>query len=247
MQQGPVAELARTLVDAVDADDPTLALDIERSEMIRTARAKFAADYFSRNAVQWDKIRSLYVDESEVERTVQEILPPGPITDLLDIGTGTGRIIEILGPRVGRAVGIDLSHEMLTVARSNLERKSLRNCVVQHGDMYQLPFPNKSFDAVTIHQVLHFAERPGDVIAEAVRVLRPGGFLVAADFLAHGLEFLRADYAHRWLGFDDGDVLAWCRQAGLKARAPIHLSGDPLTVGIWVSRRPANDLAQPAA
>ncbi len=246
-RRGPVAELARTLVDAVDPDDSTLALDIERSEMVRAARAKAAADYFSKNAEQWDRIRSLYVDESDVERTLQEILPEGRIEELLDIGTGTGRIIEVLGPRVGRAVGVDLSHEMLTVARANLERVRMRNCAVQHGDMYQLPFPGGSFDAVTIHQVLHFAERPWDVIAEAVRVLRPGGTLIAVDFRTHELEFLRDEQAHRWLGFDDDEVLAWCREAGLDSRAPVHLAGDPLTVGIWVSCRPANDMALPAA
>ena len=137
--KGPAAELGRTLVDSIPADDPVLQLDMERLDVIRRVREKVAADYFRRNAAEWDRVRSLYVEEAEVERQLLALLPEGQVEDLLDIGTGTGRVIEIFGKRVGRAVGIDLSHEMLTVARNNLEHAQLRNCLVQHGDMYKLP------------------------------------------------------------------------------------------------------------
>lgn len=237
--RGSVAELARILVDSLDHDNPVLSLDFARLEKIRREREKLAADYFRRNATQWHEIRALHVDEAEVERQLLALIPNGEVEDLLDIGTGTGRVIEILGPRVRRAVGVDLSHEMLTVARSNLERAQLRNCLVRHGDMYQLPLQGGSFDAVTIHQVLHFAERPGEVIGEAARVLRPGGRLIVVDFDKHELEFLRDEQAHRWLGFREDEVAGWFGQAGLETGPVKFLPGDPLTVGIWQARQAA--------
>jgi SAM-dependent methyltransferase len=158
--------------------------------------------------------------------------------DLLDIGTGTGRMLELLGPRVANALGIDQSREMLAVARVNIERAGLSNCIVRLGDMYQLPLPDASFDAVVVHQVLHYADRPAAAIAEAGRVLRPGGGLIIVDFAPHALEFLREEHAHRRLGFDDDDIAAWFRAAGLDPGQPHFLAGDPLTVVIWTARRP---------
>ena len=231
--RGPGAELAHTLVDSIEADDPVLALDLERLQGVMAARAKRAADYFRRNAAKWDEIRSLYVDDAEVERRLLGLVPEGGVRDHLDVGTGTGRILQVLAPHVEKAVGIDLSHDMLLVARSNLDGPKLRNCSVRHGDMYRLPLPRGSVDLVTVHQVLHFAEAPGEVIAEAARVLRPRGRLVVVDFEAHGHDFLRSEHAHRWLGFRGEDVEAWFVAAGLEPQAPITLPGDQLSVGIW--------------
>ncbi|RMD64580.1 MAG: methyltransferase domain-containing protein [Alphaproteobacteria bacterium] len=240
-QRGSGAELARTLVDTVPGDDPTLTLDLERLEAIVRARAERAAAYFRRNAAQWDKIRSLHIDEREVEKALLDLVPPGRFSDLIDIGTGTGRIIEILGPRVERALGIDLSQEMLLVARSNLDRARVRNGLVRQGDMYQLPVASASFDLAVIHQVLHYAETPEAAIAEAARVLRPEGRLIVVDFAAHEVERLRSEHMHRWLGFRDQDIEAWFGSAGLAAETPIYLPGDPLNVVIWcaVRRLPA--------
>lgn len=238
--EGAATKLARTLVDAVPADDPVVALDLERLEAIVRARAERAADYFRRNAAAWDTIRSLYVDDGEVERRLVELFDDGRVRDLLDVGTGTGRILEVLAPKVERAIGIDLSKEMLMVARSNLERAHIRNGSVRLGDMYHLPMAAGSFDAVTVHQVLHFAERPAGVIDESARVLRPGGRLVIVDFHAHELDALRTEHAHRWLGFRDEDVRRWCRTAGLRPKDPIALPGTPLDVVIWWAERPVD-------
>jgi ArsR family transcriptional regulator len=242
--------LARELAALVPEGDPALALDLERLERIKAARAEIAQSYFRENAPQWDRIRSLYVDEAEVEARLQQLLPEGGIGDLLDLGTGTGRMLELLGPRAERAVGIDLSREMLAVARVNLERRGLRHCEVRQGDIYQLPFPGASFDAVLVHQVLHYVERPAGAIAEAARVLRPGGRLVVVDFAPHDLEFLRAEHKHRRLGFVDSEVAGWLRAAGLEPAPPVALPGGALTVVLWAADRaparlPGSDLDQP--
>ncbi len=237
---GAMADLARVLVDSIPAEDQRHGLDLERLETVKKARAEIAAAYFRENAARWDEVRSLYVDEAEVERVLVEALADARIDDLLDIGTGTARILELLGARVQRGVGLDQSREMLSVARANLEAAGLRNCVVRHGDMYQLPWPSDAFDAVIVHLVLHFAESPADAIAEAARVLRPGGRLVIVDFAPHGVESLRDEHAHRRLGFANDEVNGWCKSSGLNPGQAIHLEGDPLTVCVWSAKRPGN-------
>jgi len=233
------ADLGRRLLELLPPSDPALALDRERLAQIKRQRAAQASDYFRANAAQWDRIRSLYVDEQEVEAALLKLLPEAGVRDLIDIGTGTGRMLEIFGPRVERALGVDLSREMLAVARVNLERANLRNCSIRQADMYQLPLPGGAVDAAVIHQVLHYAERPADAVAEAARVLRPGGRLVIVDFAPHQLEFLRDEHAHRRLGFADAEITQWCRAAGLEPEPVRRLPGDPLTVSLWTARRRA--------
>jgi ubiquinone/menaquinone biosynthesis C-methylase UbiE len=239
--------LSRHLVAACGEADETIALDLQRLAAIKRQRAEQAAAYFRVNAAQWHRIRSLHVDEREVEAALSELLAAAEPQDLLDIGTGTGRIIEILGPRVTHAMGIDQSREMLSVARVNLERAGLANSIVRLGDMYQLSLPDSSFDAIVIHQVLHYADRPAEAIAEAARVLRPNGMLVVVDFARHALEYLRDEHAHRRLGFADDDVAEWFGAAGLEPAPPRRLPGDPLTVVIWTARRGRDDEENRAA
>jgi ubiquinone/menaquinone biosynthesis C-methylase UbiE len=244
---GPVGALARQLVAACDETDPTIALDQQRLAAIKERRADRARAYFRENAAQWHRIRSLYVEERVVEAALLDIVAAADPRDLLDIGTGTGRMLEILAPRVERALGIDQSREMLAVARVNLERAGLDNGVVRLGDMYRLALPDASFDAVVVHQVLHYAERPAAAIAESARVLRPKGLLVIVDFAPHALEYLRAEHAHRRLGFTDAEIAEWCRAAGLEPAPPRHLPGEPLTVVIWTAHAGAANADRRAA
>jgi ArsR family transcriptional regulator len=235
---GPAAALARNLVGALPDDDPTVQRDLARLEELMHSRAQRAEDYFRKVAAQWDELRALYVHDDEVERKLAELIAAEQVHDLLDIGTGTGRILEVLSDKVAHAVGVDLSPDMLMLARSKLERARLRNCAVRKGDMHNLPVGEGSFDAVTIHQVLHHAERPGKAIEEAARVLRPGGRIFIVDFQAHGLDFLRSEHQHRWLGFEDEKMRDWLSAAGLKPEGCHRLKGNPLTICIWTARQP---------
>jgi ArsR family transcriptional regulator len=206
---------------------------------VRRARAAAAGAYFKANAARWNEIRSLHVDEGEVEHALLELLPPTRVSQLLDVGTGSGRILELFGRAGVPGVGIDISHEMLTVARAGLAKAGLSDCYVRHGDMYRLPWPDGAFDAVTFHQVLHFADEPQAAITEAARVMKPGGKLVVADFAPHRLDRLRTEHAHRRLGFADDEVAGWTRAAGLEPGATRRLPGEPLTVNLWSAERRA--------
>jgi ArsR family transcriptional regulator len=208
------------------------ASDAARTEGIRAERAEAANRYFTGHADVWDQIRSLHVAESEVERAIDEALGKRPLGRLVDIGTGTGRMIELFGPRSTQAIGIDRSSEMLRLARVKLEAAGIHSSLRQ-GDMYALPLADGSADSVIIHQVLHYAHSPAAAIAEAARVLAPGGTLLIVDFAAHEREELRATDAHIRLGFEDEVMSVWFAAADLEVDHVEHLEGGELTVTLW--------------
>ena len=235
---GGNGRLARSLVRLIPEDDQAYLHDQERLKAVRAARAEAAATYFSANAANWNEIRSLYVPEEKVEEAIDRMVGPGRIADFLDIGTGTGRMLEIFAGRIDRGVGVDMSREMLALARSHLEERGIANCQVRQGDMYDLAMPEASVDMAVIHQVLHYADEPAMALQEVARVLRPGGRLLIVDFAPHEMEFLREQHAHRRLGFTAEEVEAWCRGAGLEPGATKYLEGGELTVCIWLAEKP---------
>ncbi|MEZ5932540.1 MAG: metalloregulator ArsR/SmtB family transcription factor [Alphaproteobacteria bacterium] len=234
---GPGARMARNLCRMLPPDSPTVARDRQRLAAVRETRRVQANRYFATRAESWDQLRSLYVDESKVEAALLSLVDGRSPATLLDIGTGTGRMLQLLAPYVGTGLGIDQSIEMLNVARANLDRVSLKNCQVRQGDMYHLELGDGAIDVAVLHHVLHFADDPSAALAEAARVLAPNGLLVVIDFAPHDQEFLRREHAHRRLGFDDGEMRAWLDNAGLIAGEPIGLEGDPLTVVLWSATR----------
>ena len=212
--------------------EASFASDAARTESIRAERAEAANRYFAGHAEVWDQIRSLHVAESEVERAIDASLGKRPLGRLVDIGTGTGRMIELFGPRSAQAIGIDRSSDMLRLARVKLEAAGIQSSLRQ-GDMYALPLADHSADSVIIHQVLHYAHSPAAAIAEASRVLAPGGTLLIVDFAAHEREELRERDAHIRLGFEDEVMAGWFASAGLDVDHVQHLEGGELTVTLW--------------
>lgn len=224
--------------NAVSKKDHWAVADIARLAAVRADRARAAEAYFDAHAAEWDEMRSLHIAESKVEAAIRAALSGG-IGRLVDIGTGTGRMIELFGAEAHTAIGIDRSPEMLRLARTKLARAGLANAELRQGDMYALPLPDGSADVVIIHQVLHYAQQPEAAIAEAARLLKPSGRLLVVDFGPHEKEELRTRHAHTRLGFADEQMAFWYAGAGLQSDEVQHLEGGELTVKLWLGRRPA--------
>ena len=242
-EHGDKAELARTLAALLDPDDRVMARDRERLAAVRAARATAAQAYFREHAAEWHRIRRLHAADAAVEAEIQQALADRPFRSLLDLGTGTGRMLELLGPGLERGLGIDLSLDMLALARARLDRAGLRHCSVRHGDIYDLALPRDSFDVVIVHQVLHYLDDGARALREAARVLRPQGRLLVIDFAPHELEFLRDEHAHRRLGFAEETVSQWLEQAGLdvishRSVSPEAGSDGEIAVSLWLARDP---------
>lgn len=236
-------QLVGSLLPLLDRTDPSLDRDMGRLALIRAERADAAANYFESVASRWDAIRNLHVADEDVEVALLQSVGDRRIERLLDIGTGTGRILELFAGRIGSGVGIDLSREMLNVARSRLDQQRLTNCSVRQGNVYDLDVEPASIDLAVLHHVLHFLDDPAAAILQAARTLRPDGALLIVDFAAHTRDQLRTEFAHRRLGFTDDQVTAWSAAAGLAAVTSTHLAHtppgaeEPLVVTLWTAAR----------
>ena len=253
----PGRTIVRSILSLVDHQDKTTSTDRQRLASIREERAHAAGQYFEQIAGQWDGVRSLHVADTEVEQALIDAaerhrIDGAPITSLLDIGTGTGRVLELFGDRIERGLGIDLSKAMLNLARTNLTASGLHHCSVRHGNIYALDVEPSSFDLAVLHHVLHFLDEPNLAIRAAAEGLRPGGQLIIVDFAPHRLESLRTEHAHRRLGLEGAEVTDWCHQAGLTDVSVTHLvpqtntpqaaEDELLTVSLWTASR----LTEPA-
>jgi ubiquinone/menaquinone biosynthesis C-methylase UbiE len=250
-EHGGGAAVARALLERLNPNDQTVQRDRARLASVRQARAAAAQAYFRQHAAEWDRIRKLHVADEAVEAAIHAALADKPFRSLLDLGTGTGRMLELFGPQIERGLGIDLSLDMLLLARDRLERAGLKNCSVRQGDIYDLPLGNDSFDVVILHQVLHFLDDGARAIREAARVLRPGGRLLVVDFAPHEQEFLREQYAHRRLGFMPETVTQWITAAGLEPVMHKQLGPEPgsevkIAVSLWLARDARALMAMPA-
>ncbi len=227
------------------ADDPLLAADRRQAARVLAARARAASESFRRQGADWDEMRAMGLPAEAVEAALLRLVPEAGNGRLLDIGTGTGRLLELLGPRVAAGLGVDASREMLALARARLARPDLTHCAVRQADMYRLPLPDDAFDAAVLQMVLHHAEDPAAALAEAARVLRPGGRLIVVDLAAHGGAPAATRLAHRWPGFDDARMSALLGGAGLDADAPVALPGE-LEIRLWPAAKAAAAAARPA-
>jgi ArsR family transcriptional regulator len=256
-ERGERAQFGELMATLAHRDLEPFNSDKRRLNSVREARAAAAQAFFRSNASEWERLRSLHAPEPEVEAAVLRAIEKEPTDSLLDAGTGTGRMLELLGTKIKRGVGVDVSPEMLAIARDRLERAELHHCQVRLADAYRLPFPAANevsgFDAVLFHQVLHYLDDPQAAVAESMRILKPGGRVLIVDFAPHELEFCRTELAHRRLGFPDSEVQSWFDAAGLvlsnaESIAPEDGDAQKLTVRIWVAAaRPVRGKAKVAA
>ncbi len=238
-QDGQHRGVAAHLLASLDPADAVLARDHQRVAAVKRDREAAAQAYFAKHAAQWDKIRSLHVAEADVEAAIRTALGARKSDLLVDLGTGTGRILELCADRYARGIGFDLSPAMLSYARSKLDRAGIGHAQVRQSDILNVPLADAMAGTVVMHQILHFLSDPVRALHEAVRILAPGGKLLIVDFAPHELEFVRETYAHERLGFADAQVRQWLADAGLGAVTAKHLrpkvgdGPDKLTVSLW--------------
>jgi ArsR family transcriptional regulator len=239
--RNPTSSLAHSLISLIPETDTLLVRDMSRLDQVRDSRAKKAQDYFQLVAQSWNSIRAMHVPEQQLDDRLLDVIGDQPIGDLLDIGTGTGRVLESLSGRFSRGIGVDMSSGMLAVARSNIEQAGLTHVHVRKGDMYHLPLEDVCIDLAILSLVLHYSDNPIEVIREASRVLRSNGRLIIVDFAAHTEEYLRSEYKHFRLGFSNDEIISCFEAAGLTAdKGTQQLVGDPLTVKIWQAQKRSN-------
>ncbi|WP_375182311.1 ArsR/SmtB family transcription factor [Sphingomonas adhaesiva] len=239
-------QLVAPVMAALEAFDvaPSVEADVARLAAVRDDRAAAAAAWFEAKAGEWDAIRSLHIAEEQVESAMRDILSDERLGRLVDIGTGTGRMIELFAPDASHALGIDKSSEMLRLARAKLTQRGLGNAELRQADLYALPLADAAAGVAILHHVLHFAQQPGAAIVEAARVLAPGGRLLIADFAPHDREELRARASHSRLGFADTQIAAWFAAAGLRPARIETLEGGELTVKLWLGRKAAEPVRE---
>ncbi len=231
--EGASGRLNSAIVELLDDSDQTFSSDISQLASIRRERAGRAQAYFDSNAKDWDTLRSLHVSEEQVEAALLAQQGGTKVGSLLDVGTGTGRMLQLFAPLASQALGIDVSRAMLAIARSQLDDGAHSHCQVRLGDMYGLGVADGSQDLIVVHQVLHFAEEPAKALYEAARALSNHGTVLIADFAPHAQEFLRDQHAHRRLGFSEEEIASWGNAAGLSLNSVTHLDGGELRVTIW--------------
>ncbi|MEM8749092.1 MAG: metalloregulator ArsR/SmtB family transcription factor [Pseudomonadota bacterium] len=238
VDRGPARIFLSAILDGLNRDDHVLAVDNEKLQAVRDSRSRRAADYFADNADQWNRIRSLHVAEADVEAEMLNLgIGHAPKT-MLDLGTGTGRILELFAPHVERGLGLDVSHDMLAVARSALAAANLPQMQVRFGDVYHLE-RGETYDLVVLHQVLHFLDDPALALREARRQLAAEGRLLIVDFAPHDFEFLREDHAHLRLGISDDQLSRWLDQVDMeiiesRTLAPSGETENAVTVALWL-------------
>jgi len=242
-EESPARDLLCLTLSQLSMKDNLLEADRRHLSEVRQKRQQKAAAYFSAHAGEWDSLRRLYVDETRIEQALLRLIGNAKIETMLDIGTGTASMIKLFAPIVNRAIGIDNNHAMLAVARANLEQHNIAHAQLRVGEAASLPFEARSFDLITLHQILHFLENPQTAIEEAARVLRQGGRLILVDFAPHAYEFLAEQHAHVRLGFSDAAIERWLQKSALTLDDVQNIAPPPaeqdkkLTVKIWIGRK----------
>lgn len=233
---GANARVVDQLLSMIDPNDEQMVIDRQRMETIKAERARRAADFLRFNAEDWARLREADVADAQINRLIVEILALDAIGDLIDIGTGTGRMLKLLGSHAASAVGVDISPDMLTVARSNLHAAGLGKVTVRRADMYGLPYPDRSFDTVTMDHLLYQAKDPQRALREAARILRPGGQLLLVDFSVRDNGNGNGKGLRDHPGVRDDAIRSWCTAANLACGELHHILGQAFDIVVTVAR-----------
>ena len=237
-----VTALVATTLNSLPTDDTTLASDRRRLNDVRLERAKSAELFFASVANDTNQLGDEYLPQSDIETAMRDMAGAGPFDFMIDLGTGTGRVLDVFSDRIARGSGIDNNTDMLKVARHKLASAGHRHISVRQGDLNVTPLDGECADLVTLHQVLHYLDDPFEAIAEAARLLSLNGRLLIVDFETHDKDEFRRDYAHRRLGFNDADIAEWTGAAGLTlypSRTIDSNSADRPRVKIWCAEKQA--------
>ncbi|MEM7728676.1 MAG: metalloregulator ArsR/SmtB family transcription factor [Pseudomonadota bacterium] len=212
---GRTSELVAGILDRLPDEDPTLCADRDRLEIVRATRAERAETFFADVANNRGRLSHEFVPQARVEAAILDRLGDRRFGSAVDLGTGSGRMLALLADRVAKGIGVDLSSDMLRVARYTLSDGAFGHLSVMQADLRRTGLPDGAADLVTLHQVLHHLDRPSDALMEAARLLRPGGMLLVVDFAEHEREEFRDDFAHRRLGFSPAEVSGLMAAQGL--------------------------------
>ncbi|MFK7886585.1 MAG: ArsR/SmtB family transcription factor [Gammaproteobacteria bacterium] len=206
------------LLAGLSATDPSVLKDLEVLARVQDARDERARAVLA--SVEADQIAPGF--PPQLATHLRNCLNLDALGDLLDVGTGSGRVLQLLGPHADSAVGVDISSDSLTVARSNLGAAGLSDVMVRHGDMYRLPYEEDAFDTVTLDNVLSHASAPRDALAEAARTLRPGGVLLV-------IEARRTAQAQT---VSENILQGWASSAALAVHRTEHLTHDEMQLDL---------------
>ena len=210
-----ISALVATTLATLPAHAPILTADLRRLEDVRAERSVAAEAFFANVANDTGTLGDEYIPKANIESMLRKMAGKGPFEYMVDLGTGTGRMLEVFADRVTRGSGIDNNVHMLKVARHKLAKNNYNHIRVRQGDLNSTPLESELADLVTLHQVLHYLDDPQSAIIEAARLLTRNGIILIADFETHDQDEFRSEYAHRRLGFDDNDIEDWLAAAGL--------------------------------
>ncbi len=247
-RSGAIGYFITSYLDNVDDQDAVFASDLRRFETIVSQRIADADRFFEENAQEWDRIRELQIPDTLLDQEIQDHIGKEQIENLLDVGTGTGQMLEILHGRYQKATGIDMSSAMLRVARGRLAKLQTSNVSFQQLDILSIGKDLGQFDCVICHHVLHFIPNASEAIARMAECVKANGRLIIIDYLPHSIDFLAQDYHHMWNGFPPEEMAKWFSQNSLSLQ---HMQSyqadlkskkkqsDSLIVGLWVAQKSA--------
>lgn len=223
----PSAEALWSLVKEEVRDSAPVLRDRERARAVRAERRERSREFFASQAGRWDQLRNeLFGDRSEW-LPLLGLLSPG--WTVADLGVGTGHFSALVAPLVSRVVGVDASGEMLDAAGQRMEE--FDNVELRRGELESLPVEEGTVNLAVMLFVLHYVVEPAAALAEARRILRPGGRLVVVDMREHDREGYREEMGHLWSGFSPEQMKGWMEEAGLEEASHRRLPPDPAAEG----------------